>query len=181
MPIVVIVLCFFGVALFVQYGALVEMFQQLKQVRGYLDLVDATTPIDLGKIAGANPSAVGLPEALDKVDGALVLFLSNKCETCMVIAQSLAGGILPEKMWLVVVPILSDPTEFLDRYQLRGDRILVDHGISDRIGLDITPAAILIENGRLAEAHTVPSVRQLYASLPDNKIRARALSPRAAA
>lgn len=181
MAVVVGVLCVFGAALFVQFGALVEMFQQLKQVRGYLDLVDTPTPIELGKWAGVIPSSIGLPPALDEVGEALVVFLSNKCETCRIIAQSLAGGALPQNLWLVVVPVLSDPTEFLEEFQLRGDRTLIDQGITDRIGLDITPAALLIQNGRIVEAHTLPSVRQLYASLPGIGKRSRALVPRAAA
>jgi hypothetical protein len=171
----------FGALLFVQFGALVEMFQQVKQIRGYLDMVDTPTPLELGPSNGARPSSVGLPSVLDESAEALVLFISNKCETCVVLAQSLAGGDLPEGLWLVVVPVLSDPKEFLDQFRLRGERVLIDDGLSNRIGLDITPAAVLIERGRMTEAHTVPSVRQLYASIPGFIKRNRTLTPKAAA
>jgi hypothetical protein len=108
------------------------------------------------------------------------LFLSNKCETCSIIARSFAGS-LPQKLWVVVVPVFSDATEFITEHGLTGDRVIVDQGIADRIGLDITPAALVIDGGRLIKAHTVPSVRQVYASLPDASARGRALRPKSAA
>ena len=103
MAIVAVVLCIFGGTLFIQFGALIEMYQQLKQVRHYLEIVDTPTPIALGSLEGARPSDIGLPAALDEAAQAMILFLSNKCETCSIIARSFAGT-LPDGLWVVVVP-----------------------------------------------------------------------------
>jgi hypothetical protein len=166
--VVVILLVLYGVVLFVQLGALVELFEQVKQVRAYLQMEDRPTTLELGRSQGLAASAVGLPAALDDADQALVLFLSNRCETCRTIAATLAGGAPPAALWVVVEPTSGDGSEFVEEFQLRGDRVLVDRGerIATQLGLDVTPAAILVEQGRLAHAQTVPTVRQLYATLP---------------
>jgi hypothetical protein len=155
-------------ATFIAFGVLVEMFDQLKQVRKYLELVDTPTTLDLADRAGKLPSSVALPSRLDQVHRAVVLFLSNKCETCHTIAESLAGIELPNGLWVVLVPVTSGKfDDFLKRYPLRGDRLLIDDGqvIAARIGLDITPAAVIVEDGRMVRAQTVPTVRQLYVAL----------------
>jgi len=162
-------ICAIGAVVFIQFGAMIEMFEQIRQMRIYLDMVDKPTVLDLGASQGRLASGAGLPANLDAVPRALVLFLSNKCETCRTLAAALDGGALPPHLWVVVVPVLSgDASQFLEDFRLYGDRILVDadHAITDAIGLDITPAAIALEAGRMVEAHTVPTVRQLYASLP---------------
>jgi hypothetical protein len=162
-------ICLIGAVVFIQFGAMIEMFEQIKQMRIYLDMVDKPTVLDLGASQGLLASGVGLPAVLDSTPRAAVLFLSNKCETCRTLAAALDGGALPPHLWLVVVPVLSgDASQFLEDFRLYGDRILVDadHAITDAIGLDITPSAITLEAGRMVEAHTVPTVRQLYASLP---------------
>ena len=163
-----VLLCLFGVLLFIEFGALVEMFHQLKQVRIYLDMVDRPTPLDLGKASGLAATAVGLPAALDDTKAALVLFLSNRCETCHTIAAAIDGGALPQNLWLVVVPVFEDAEEFVEKFHLRGKRSLIDDGrtITGRLGLDITPAAVVVEYGRVARAQTVPTVRQMYAAIP---------------
>lgn len=166
-------------ATYIAFALLVEMFNQLTQIRKYLELVDTPTTLDLADRAGQLASAVTLPAQLDRVHRAVVLFLSNKCETCITIAESLAGIDLPAGLWVALVPVLSgDMGDFLTRYPLRGDRVLVDgvNEIAARIGLDITPAAVIIEEGRMVAAQTVPTIRQLYVALRSEK--KRALVPR---
>jgi len=169
MTIVLLVLvCLLGVVVFVQMGALIELFRQVQQIRNHLDLVDRPTPIDLGRAQGAAASTVGLPAGLDDASAAMVLFLSNKCATCHAIAASLSHAI-PANMWIVVEPLVAEEGEsFVKAFRLGGERTIVDQGgrIADRLGLDITPSAIFVESGRLKRAETVPSTRQLFSMLP---------------
>ncbi|MFL6076874.1 MAG: hypothetical protein ACJ73S_26060 [Mycobacteriales bacterium] len=166
--VLLILVCVLGAGLFVQFGALVEMYEQLKQVRRYLHLVDTPETLDLGVTAGQPPSTVGLPAELDAAANGLVLFLSNKCESCRTLAANLRGGALPEALWVVVVPVSGDAESFVEEFDLRHPRVLVDDGeqIVNRIGLDTTPVLIAVEGGTLARAQTVPTVRQLYQALP---------------
>lgn len=177
---VLALVCAIGVVVFIQFGAMIEMFEQIRQMRVYLDMVDKPMMLELGQSQGRPASSVGLPSTLDGADRALVLFLSNKCETCRVLAGALDGGGLPPHLWVVVVPVLSgDPRQFVDDFHLHSDRVVIDfdRSISERLGLDITPAAIVIGNGRMVQAHSVPTVRQLYASLPTVEPK-RALIPK---
>ncbi|MBO2459002.1 hypothetical protein [Actinomadura violacea] len=163
-----IIVCLLAALLFVAFCALVEMFHQLKQMREYLEIEDSPVLMDLGPVQGEAPSAVGLPAELDEARDALVLLLSNKCRTCFTLAAALQGRVRPRKLWVVVVPVLGDAAEFIDMFDLRGERVVVDVGerISGALGIDATPAAVLVRDGRLTKAHSVPSSRQMYAALP---------------
>jgi hypothetical protein len=182
MPVIVVLLCLFGVLLFVQMGALVELFQQVKQIRIHLDMVDRPIPLDLGEAKGAFPSEIGLPVELDAASNAVVLFLSNRCGSCHTIASYFEGGTLPKRLWLVVVPVTGDGQEFVESYRLYGDRIIVDRGqeVVGRLGMDVSPAALLIENGRIEGGQTVPTMRQLYELIPASETKYR-LTPRLSA
>lgn len=179
MPIVIILLCLFGVVLFIQMGALIELFEQVKQIRTHLDMVDRPIPLDLGEAEGARPSAVGLPEELDSASHAITLFLSNRCGACHTIASYFEGGALPKPLWLVVVPVTGDGQDFVQGFHLHGDRIIIDadQQIAGRLGMDVTPAALLIEAGRIDRGQTVPTMRQLYELIPASEKRYR-LTPR---
>lgn len=164
--VLLVLICLLAAAVFVQFGALVEMFNQLQQIRRHLGMFDLPRPIDLGAVQGLCPSELGLPAELDSADHAVVLFLSDRCQTCFTLAQALAGAPLPPSLWLVLVPI-GDPDEFLREYQLSGERILIDpeERLFGQLGLDVTPAAIVVRAGRVDEAQTVPTARQLFAAL----------------
>lgn len=166
--VLLVLVCLLAAVVFVQFGALVEMFNQLQQVRRHLDMFDMPNQIDLGAAQGLRASAIGLPAELDDAEHAMVLFLSNKCQTCFTLARALAGGALPPSLWLVVVPVSGgDASEFVREYQLFGERILVDEEerIVSRLGMDVTPAAVIMKAGHVQEAHTVPTARQLFAAL----------------
>ncbi|MEU0568860.1 hypothetical protein ABZ297_26255 [Nonomuraea sp. NPDC005983] len=166
--VLLIVVCLLAVVLFIQISAQVELFQQIKQIRGYLDMEDKPTPVELGTLEGARPSSFGLPAALDEAERAMVLFLSNKCETCHNLASALRGGAVPPSMWVVVVPVSGDGNEFIAEFGLYSERVLLDEEerIVGSIGLDITPVALHVTEGKLTRAHTVPTVRQMYAAAP---------------
>lgn len=163
----------YGVVIFIQLGALVEMYGQVQQIRAHLDMFDKSNPIDLGVSEGRLASGIGLPSELDDTDSALVLFLSNRCETCFQVASAFQNGELPPSLWLVVVAVSGDAKEFVDQFQLRGDRIIVDDDetIARNLGLNVHPSAVTVEHGRIRGASTVPTVRRLYSMLPKPSIR----------
>ena len=154
--------------MFVLFGALIELFEQVKQLRRFLDLEDRVTQLDIGERVGERPSEFGLPQSLDTAERGIVLTLSTKCATCQTLAATLRGGELPPDTWLLVVPVTGDGREFIDAYELYGDRVLVDEGqrLTRGLGIEVSPSALFISDGRLADAQTVPSVRQLRAILP---------------
>lgn len=165
-----VLVCLLGAMMFVLLGAQVELFRQVQQIREFLDLEDRPAQLDLGKAQGLPASAVGLPAPLDDARSAMVLFLTNKCATCRSIGASLKGA-LPQAMWLIVESLTSDDADgdaFVEEFQLASGRTLVDPGgrIAARLGLDITPSAVFVEDGRLRAAKTVPSSRQMFAMLP---------------
>ncbi|MFC7588201.1 hypothetical protein ACFQYP_34250 [Nonomuraea antimicrobica] len=61
-----------------------------------------------------------------------------------------------------------DGNEFINEFGLHGERVILDdeERIVGSLGLDLTPVALHIAEGKLTRAHTVPSVRQMYAATP---------------
>lgn len=166
--VLLVVVCLLAVVVFIQIGAQVELFEQVRQMRGYLDMEDKPLSVDLGTREGASPSRFGLPAVLDDAERAMVLFVSDKCGTCRNLVAALRGGAVPPSMWVVVVPVRGDGKEFIDEFELYGERVLLDaeEHIAGSLGLDLTPVALHIAEGKLTRAHTVPTVRQMYAATP---------------
>lgn len=158
---------------FVLFGALLEMYRDVRQLRDVAGILDRPLNVDIGAAAGTKPSIYGLPQGLDSVPSAILLFLSERCGTC----RSLAAGFgrpLPAGLWVILEA--TDPRSaaaFLDSYALRDissdGRVVIDVAgeIARRIGLDTTPVGFRVENGLLASATTVPSSRYLTSILPE--------------
>jgi hypothetical protein len=166
--VLLVLLSLLAFGLCILLGALVELFNQVQQIRTQLGMVDRATPLDLGAKRDALASTVGLPAVLDDTGDAMVLFLSNRCTTCRAIAHELDGTVPPAVC--VAEPVTGDDQEaeaFLQEFRLDGGRALVDRQtqIAEQLDLNVTPSAIFIENGRLRRAQTVPSSRQLSAML----------------
>jgi hypothetical protein len=157
---------------FVLFGALIELFKDVRQLRDIAGVLDRPLELGIDRVAGTMPSAYGLPSALDSASSALVLFLSDKCSTCRVLASSLKEG-LPNGLWVVVeagtkgAALAFLETFKLDQAQLDG-RVSIDEdgAIAGRIGLDTTPVGFRIKNGRIVNATTVPSVRYFQSIVP---------------
>jgi hypothetical protein len=153
-----------GVLVVLLLGSQVEMYRDIAQIREYAGLIDRPIPIELGSSKGVKPSEVGLPEHLDSATSAVVLFLSDRCATCRSIASAF-GGVVPQGVQLVIEPGSAPPGAALAQsYGFRSDQVIVDWGrrITDRIGIEVTPAGIVVEQGRLVSASTLPSTRQVY-------------------
>jgi hypothetical protein len=157
----------FGALVFLLLGSQVEMYRDIAQLRDHSGLIDRPMAVDIAGAVGARPSSFGLPAPLDAVDAGLVLFLSDKCGTCRSIAASLDGQV-PRDLWLVLDPAnpMKDP-ELTVGYRLGRDRVTIDRRreISSALGVTITPAALILRDGRIVRASTVPSTRQLQTLL----------------
>ena len=169
---------------FVLFGVVIELYRDVRQLREVSGILDRPLEVDVGDVGGTTPSNYGLPEALDSVASAILLFISDRCGTCHALAAGFKG-VLPPGLWVVLVARSPESTEeFLASHQLTAmstdGRLAVDVAgkIADRIGLRTTPVGFRVENGRLVSATTVPSTRFLSSILPNRvRLERRALSP----
>lgn len=157
----------------VLFGALVEMYRDLHQIRDAVGILDRPLSVELGSLSGTRPSDYGLPAALDSAASAIVLFLSDRCGTCHSLASGLARP-LPPGLWVVIEGRTAESADaFLDRYALTAGtsdgQVIVDRdgAIAERIGLQSTPIGFRVERGAFTEATSVPSSRYLSSILPE--------------
>ena len=157
---------------FALFWALVEMFRDVRQMRDALGILDRPLEVDIGPAAGTSPGSHGLPRQLDEAASALVLFLSDRCATCRVLAGAM-GGALPAGLWIVVEAASDEAAAaFVESHgltpRLADGRVAVDSAgaIAARLNLNMTPVAYRVENGVFKDAATVPSMRTLSSMIP---------------
>ncbi|ACU74552.1 hypothetical protein Caci_5694 [Catenulispora acidiphila DSM 44928] len=157
------IIALLGVVVFLLFGAQIELFRTVEQIRDYAGLIDRPEPVSLGAAVGTAPSDYGLPAYLDSAHRAVVLFLSDKCATCRSIAAALDGA-LPRGVVVVIDAGPNGTPDLTLAFQLDPERTVVDAGrtIMDALGLNITPLGVVVQDGRLVRASTLPSTRQLY-------------------
>jgi len=173
--------------MFVLFGALLESLRDVRQIRDALGILDRPIDVDIGAAAGTAPSSHGLPRELDEAKSGLVLFLSDKCATCRILAATV-GGTMPAGLWIVVEATSGQAAaEFVEAYgmtpRVEDGRVTLDSSgaIAGRLGLNMTPVAYRIENGVFKDAGTVPSTRYLASIIPGPSAdAAHAPSPRRA-
>lgn len=165
-----VVLILLTVALVLLSGATMEMYSQLRQIRRLLQIEDVPLELDLAQWQGRSASDAGLPPELDHATVA-VLILSESCATCHELARELDGTQWPDSLWVLLAedPDSTGSTSLSERYRLYEPQLIRDakRGIPERIGLTISPAAFLLQDGKFAEARTVPSAHQLDLLLKD--------------
>lgn len=144
------------------------LFNQVQQIRRYLDMVDRPTDLELGAAYGVTASTVGLPDSLDHVENGLVLFLSDGCGTCRSLAAPLAGGAIPPTLYVILEAEAGEAPSLIADFDLTGDRVFVDdnHRIAHQLRIDVFPFALRLVDGRIDSAQTIPTPRQLFAALP---------------
>lgn len=145
-------------------GALVEVFRQLADVRAALNLDDQPRPVNVLH-AGIPARQFGLPEQLDALPEAIVIFLSATCGTCFAIAEAFRGG-APDSVWFVVSAERNH--RILHPLSALGDRVIVDPGaeIAGRLSLEILPMVLSLRFGAILRAHAVSSPRQVLNLVP---------------
>lgn len=176
--VVYVIVALFGAVVFLLFGAQIELFRTVRQIRDYAGLIDRPEPVSLGAAEGTAPSDYGLPAYLDSAHRAVVLFLSDKCATCRSIAAALDGA-LPRGVVVVIDPGPSAVADLTVAFQLDPDRTVVDAGrtVMTALGLNITPLGVVVREGRLVQASTLPSTRHFYALLETANSGSGALEP----
>jgi hypothetical protein len=169
---VIVAVAILALIVFVLCGVVYELFCDVRQLREAAGILDRPLDVDIGAVGGTRPSRYGLPEALDSVPSAVVLFLSDRCGTC----RSIAAGLdrqAPPLLWIVLEARSAESAaSFIRSYELASvvteGRLIVDveGAIAARIGLDATPIGFRLRDGRLVNATTVPSKRYLISILP---------------
>jgi hypothetical protein len=153
---------------FVLAGACVELFRDVRQLQEATQVMDSPIELPLGGV-GEPPSAYGLPSVLDGAPVGLVLVLSDKCVTCRSVARSFEGTVPPGLHVLVEATDRRAADAWLLEHGLAadGDVIRFDEGgaVAAGLGLLVSPAAIVVRDGRIAGASTVPSSRRLREQL----------------
>jgi hypothetical protein len=165
---------------FLLFGALTEVYRDIRQIREVSGLLDRPMPVELGPAQDMPPSSLGLAADLDSVVRAVAVYLDNRCGTCRSILGSVSGGI-PEGIWFVVIAESAEKAyDWLGSAGITEDsaaarRVMVTtpDEVERNLGIIATPLAIEIEHGRLTRARIVPSIRQFYALVPAS----RALAP----
>jgi len=146
-------------------AAMVEIFRQLNEIRGALNLRDEPIPLSL-KSGELTTSTIGLPSAISVEPKTIVVFLSAKCATCLAIAEAFRGG-SPSTVWFVV-PSSPPPTTLLDLLSESVERIVVDRddAVATRLGLNVTPSVLTVSYGTITRAQAVSSARQVLTMIP---------------
>ncbi|MDQ3151409.1 MAG: hypothetical protein M3R63_06740 [Actinomycetota bacterium] len=155
------------IVVLVLLSAQVEMYRNLEQLRIQSGLIDRAVPVDLGESKGRQPSSFGLPSHLDLEVSALVLFLSDKCAACRSIVAGL-GGTVPSEVFLVIDPgVAGRDSELTVGIPPGETTALVDweSSIASAVGITATPTGVIVANGRVSHAATLPSTREFFAML----------------
>jgi hypothetical protein len=161
---IVVVVALLAVVVFLLAGAAVEMFEQLKQIRTYLELKDTATSISIAEARGGRATAFGLPHGLEEEERALLLILSTQCETCRLLASGIVATNLPGSLWVLVAgPYDSAVQAFAEEFGLGGPKVALDGGYvkARALGINTSPASVAFVGGRAVQAQTVPTFRQL--------------------
>jgi hypothetical protein len=145
-------------------GTTVELLRAVEQLRAHIGLEDKPSLLDISSAVGQQPSNFGLPQVLDDIDRAVVLILSDRCASCRAIAAEISGDVPDDVFILLEEGRREDSGKSLQvRYDFPSSRTIIDYGggIAGRLGIDTTPAGVVVRQGRVVSARTVPSARQI--------------------
>jgi hypothetical protein len=147
-------------------GALVEVFQQLEQVRTTIKLDDKPIPLEL-RSGGTSVTDLGLPPVLAEIPEMILIFLSSKCVTCKSIAHAFRGG-APERVWFILETDADGRKELSAALSTTESRIVWDKTgqIAKVAGIDITPSVVTLSYGAIVRAYAVSSAHQVFALIP---------------
>jgi hypothetical protein len=146
-------------------AALVEVFRQLAELRRTLNLQDQAMPLNL-RSGEFHTDEIGLPPELAVEPKSIVVFLSEKCATCLTIAEAFRGG-SPSTVWFVL-PSPPEPAGLLATLAHSAPRVVVDEydRIANRLGLHVTPSVLTTSYGEITRAQAVASPRQVLGLIP---------------
>jgi hypothetical protein len=170
-------LAFLLVGEFLLFAALAESYRDIAQLRHETGMTDRLGAVELGEAVDATPSAYGLNVALDHASKAIALFVDTRCGTCKLIVESLNGALPLGTDLTLFAESESAGFEWLGANGFEPARVdalpisIVTPGWSNPLGVDVTPLVIEIEQGKIARAFTIPSVRRFYSLIPNTPYR----------
>ena len=152
------------IALVVLLASQVELFRDVRDMRDITGLLDQPARLDVGALRGQTLDSIGAP-ALATSSGVL-LILSDRCATCRSLAAALDGAV-PPNLQIILTNHGGEPSELTKAWQL--DRAFqdVDNRVASTLKISSTPAAVIVADGRIVRAQSVPSTRQLHALLDE--------------
>jgi hypothetical protein len=162
----VLIWCAFAVLFvltFILFGACVEMFRDIRQLRDALGILDRPIAMKL-PAEGEKPSAHGLPAALDTAAFELVLILSDLCGTCGTLLEAMSPGLPEGLLVLAEARTLERAQQWALGHGFElSDRFVFDEDerIALSLGVHSSPVAVFVLDGLIAGSTTVPSSRQL--------------------
>lgn len=154
-----------GVFLALMFGALVELYRQVDQLRQQAGLVDQTTPVSFDESVTLPELGLPLTDSTRPEERFAILFLSVSCTTCADVARGLPLKRSPNLATVVEAETEEIALGWLDKVHLRADqRVLFDAGsrLATTLGISTTPSAVKFVGTRAVSASTVPSKRQLH-------------------
>jgi hypothetical protein len=165
---------------FLLFGAVAEAFRDIAQLRRETGVIDELHAVDLGEAFDRQPSSFGLDPSLDCASEALVLFVDTRCQTCQLIVRSLNGALPLGTSLILFAESDERGIHWLDSNGFVTDRLcelpvrVATPEDPNPLGVDITPLAVLVQNGKIARALAVPSTRRFYSLVPDpHRLNAR--------
>lgn len=155
-------------ALVLVCAALREVFRQLRDLREVTQLDDRPLPLTLSQAAQGEQALVGLPVEANRSPTAALVVLSETCATCLAIAESYGDEVIPNA-WFTVADAAADAPSRVRR-SLAPQRTHLIPGLAEQLraqmGLEVVPAVLILNSGRLDRAYAISSVRQVGQVLP---------------
>jgi hypothetical protein len=146
------------------FGALVELFRQVDQMRLKLGLVDEVQGVDFSQGVSLSSLPIELIDGLAPEGRFAILFLSVSCTTCSRVVEGIPAKRTPNLLVLVQAATRHEAAEWLSKQGLEENpRVAwdVDQRIASALAISVTPACVQFEGLISTAATTVPSVLRL--------------------
>lgn len=150
-------------------GALVELYRQIAELRGDTGLLDL--PMTLEGEFGLSLPVESItyrepPELARGTDRCAILFLSDSCTTCELVAKGIPSKRTPRLMVVVESMNASAGEQWISKIGLPG-MAEYDHDrrAASALGVEVIPSVVMFDNRQSVGMYTVPSARHVSAIL----------------
>lgn len=159
------VLFVLSITLLLMMSALVEMYRALDQIREFTGAIDRPVAINVDHLKQIPLPAFGLQDVFNR---GLILFVSQSCATCRVIVDRLGGHVPRDVLLIVQCESEESGKSWLGFEETLPPRVVFDTNkeIARRMRINVTPVGLIVEDGGVVRAWTIPSVRQLFQLIP---------------
>lgn len=144
------------------YGALVEMYLQLKNNGDRVSSSAPPSPIEIrsGLKFPGDALDYGKPLWTEEIDRYAIAILSTSCSTCEDVADALPTKFSPRLMLLLEAPNIELAKHWKVANGLKGlSQVQYDRNreVADAMGISIVPSCVLFEFGEAVAAFTLPN------------------------